>query len=413
MHYRKLWSDDIEQRVRREAVSLDRQERAAGPVQMCTRCVVTNQRPRIVFDADGVCSACRYAERKRSGIDWAERRRQLDELLGAAGRGSARRGAARQGKAGHGTAWHGRDFYNAIVPASGGKDSSFVAWTLRDLGMTSLLARWQPHIITPIGERNWQALIHSGFDAVTAQPNGLLHRKLSRLALEYYGDPFLPFIYGQLCWPMHVAQQTGVKLVFYGENGEAEYGGDPGANDKPCWDDEHWERVYMKGAGIDKLLQIGRTLGAISEDEARRASPFYRLPVYSYRKDMPQFHWLGYYLPWHPQGNYYHAVEHTGFEVDEQRSEGTYSRYASIDDKLDGLHYWFGYLKFGIGRCTSDAAHEVRDDDLTRDEALALVAQYDHERPTRHLNECLAYLGMDADQLARVEERFRRTPCAP
>lgn len=385
MIYPPLWSADVEARIHREAVNLDKQQRPSGPVQMCTRCVVTNQRPRIVFDADGVCSACRYADRKRQGIDWDARAAELRDVLN--------QHRKRQ------------DGYDVVVPASGGKDSSFVAWTMLTMGMNPLLARWAPHMATDIGERNWQALLHSGLDGVTAQPNGLLHRKLSRLALEFYGDPFIPFIYGQLAWPFHVAVRNRVGIVFFGENGEAEYGGDQAANDRPCWDEGDWERVYMKGASLDKLLDIGVELKAVSETEAMRASYYYRLPDEVIGK--PQFHWLGYYVKWHPQGNYYHAVEHTGFEPNEERSEGTYSRYASIDDKLDGLHYWFGYLKFGIGRCTSDAAHEVRDGDLTRDEALALVARYDGERPTRHLVECLDYLGMSVEQLQRVEERFR------
>jgi hypothetical protein len=55
------------------------------------------------------------------------------------------------------------------------------------------------------------------------------------------------------------------------------------------------------------------------------------------------------------------------------RSEGTYSKYASLDDKLDGFHYYLGFIKFGIGRCTSDTAHEIRDKHITREEGIALV----------------------------------------
>ncbi len=383
MIYPLLWSAEVEERVRREARNLDQQQRDAGPVQMCVRCVVTNQRPRIVFDDEGVCSACRYHERKYDGsIDWTARELDLGALLNRHCRNSGP--------------------YDVIVPASGGKDSSFVAWTLKERSrVRPLLARWAPHITSPIGERNWQSLLHSGFDGVTAQPNGLLHRKLSRLALEFYGDPFLPFIFGQLAWPFHVAVQNGVKLVFFGENGESEYGGDQSAADKPCWDDADWDRVYMKGASLQKLMDIGIELGAVSTDEI--ACPYYTLPQVDKR---PEFHWLGYYTPWHPQNNYYHAVERTGFEPQEHRSEGTFSRYASIDDELDGLHYRLAYCKFQIGRCTSDAAQEVRNGELTRDESLALVAKYDAERPARHMPQCLSYLGMDEEWYQQVEERF-------
>ncbi len=385
MIYPQLWSRDVEDRIRANAVNLDRQERSPGPVQMCVRCVVTNQRPRIVFDAEGVCSACRHHERKYDGsIDWEGRRRQLTELVDK----HSKKGG-----------------YDVIVPASGGKDSSFAAWTLRDMGMRPLLARWAPNVSTDIGERNWQALLHSGFDGVTAQPNGLLHRKLSRLALEFYGDNFLPFIFGQLAWPFHVAVQNNVNFVFFGENGEAEYGGDPSANDRRCWNNADWERVYLKGANARRLLHAGEQLGAMTKEECAAISPFYTLPIVD---DRPQFHWLGYYMPWHPQQNFYHAAQNTGFEPCEHRSEGTFSRYASIDDKLDGLHYRMAYVKFGIGRCTSDAAQEVRNGLLTRDEAMALVAKYDGEMPERHLPECLDYLGLNPEQYARIEERFRK-----
>ena len=72
-----------------------------------------------------------------------------------------------------------------------------------------------------------------------------------------------------------------------------------------------------------------------------------------------QMHWSSYYHKWIPQEHYYYAVEHTGFTANPERSEGTYSKYAKVwDDQLDGIHYQMAFIKFGIGRATSDAAHE-------------------------------------------------------
>ena len=383
---KKLWDDEVEARVRAKAKNLDPQVRPDNAV-MCTRCVVTNQRPRITFDEEGVCSACRFAEEKKS-IDWTSRQSQLRDLLARHKRSTG---------------------YDVIVPCSGGKDSSFVAWTLKhEHGMNPLCVKFAPFLYTDIGRRNFEAFVQSGFDCLVAYPSGLVHRKLARLAFEYYGDPFQPFVYGQLAWPMRASVRFNVPLVFFGENGEAEYGGDSSANDRPGWNLEDWERIYTKGASVGALMGIGRSLGVFTEEECRALSEFYTLPsVSDIQKVGTQFNWLGYYYPWHPQGNYYHAAEHTGFEANEERSQGTYSKYASLDDKLDGLHYWMAYVKFGIGRCTSDAAHEVRDGDLDRDEALALVKKYDGEFPERHLDECLDYLGMDREQLDVVADRFR------
>lgn len=388
-----LWSDEVEMSVRGFFSMTPRGDMQVHnlpkTVQRCTRCVMTNQRPRIVFDDEGVCSACRYAEKKRTGIDWAKRADELKALLDRHRKPSG---------------------YDVIVPCSGGKDSAMVAHRLKhEHGMHPLCVKWAPHLYTDIGRKNLDAFIQSGFDVMVMHPNGLLHRRLSRLALEYVGDPFLPFIYGQLAYPMRMAAKMGINLVFYGENGEAEYGGDPSANDKPCWNYADWERVYQKGAGVDQLVGVGLDVGAFTDDEARSLSEFYRLPDIDALGGI-EFHWFSYYRFWHPQENFYYASENTGFTPNPERSEGTYSKYASLDDKMDGLHYMFGYLKFGIGRCTSDAAHEVRDGDLTRDEALALVEKYDGEPPERHLGECLDYLGMDRARLDAVMERFRGPP---
>ena len=33
-----------------------------------------------------------------------------------------------------------------------------------------------------------------------------------------------------------------------------------------------------------------------------------------------------------------------------ERNEGTFSKYASLDDQFDGFHFYLAFIKFGIGR---------------------------------------------------------------
>ncbi len=385
--YPPLWDERTERRIQEEARSLDEQ-RPPKEVKFCTRCVISNQRPRIVFDENGVCSACLYAERKKTGIDWLSREAELRALLDKHRRSGG---------------------YDVIVPCSGGKDSSFVAHTLKhEYGMNPLCVKFAPFIYTDIGRKNFESFVQSGFDCLVAWPNGIIHRKLARLAFEYLGDPFQPFVFGQLCYPVQMSGRFGIPLVFGGENGESEYGGDPSADNKHGWDYADWERVYLKGVGVDKIVKIGIELGAVTQREVREISEFYKLPPMD-SANIPEYHWLGYYKKWHPMENYYFSAEHTGFEANpEGRSEGTYSKLASLDDKLDGLHYRLAYVKFGIGRATSDAAQQIRAGDITREEGLALVKRFDSERPTRHLAECLDYLGIDEAYLEVLEKRFSR-----
>ena len=103
-------------------------------------------------------------------------------------------------------------------------------------------------------------------------------------------------------------------------------------------------------------------------------------------------HYLGYYLKWDPQECYYYAVENTGFQGNSERTQGSYSKYSSIDDKIDMFHYFTTLIKFGIGRATYDAAQEVRNDKITREEAVHLVRKYDEEFPTKYYETFLEYI---------------------
>ena len=117
---------------------------------------------------------------------------------------------------------------------------------------------------------------------------------------------------------------------------------------------------------------------------------------------------MSYFVNWKPQENYYYAFENTNFKPNPERSEGTYSKYASLDDRLDGLHYYLMLIKFGIGRATSDAAHEVRDGLITRKDAVQLVEKYDLEFPIKYFKETLDYLSMSENEFYKVIDSFRQ-----
>ena len=177
-------------------------------VKFCKKCTISNQRPRIKFDEYGVCSACNFAEFKRSDIDWESREKELVALLDKHRRSDGS--------------------YDVIVPCSGGKDASYIAHELKHkYGMNPLTVTWAPHIYTDIGWKNLHNMIRVGDLAnILGTPSGQVHRKLSKLFFEILGDPFQPFIYGVTNYPMQISEKFQIALVMYGENGEVEYGGD-------------------------------------------------------------------------------------------------------------------------------------------------------------------------------------------
>lgn len=370
-------------------------------VRYCKRCVISNQRPNsavefrhtrdsvkttIHFDEEGVCDACRVAERK-ARIDWAVREEELKALCARFRRDD-----------GH---------YDVLVPGSGGKDSFYAAHLLKyKYGMNPLTVTFAPHLYTDWGWRNHQAWIHAGFDNYTLTPNGLSHRLLTRLAVENLLHPFQPFMLGQKNMAPRLAALFGIPFVVYGEN-EAEYG-----NPIKDMDEARRSHRYYVVDDPDEAHLGGVSVRALKEDFGLTTAdlePF--MPVDPERLDQlgVEVHYLGYYLRWHPQSCYYYAVEHGGFEASPERTSGTYSKYNSIDDKIDDLHYLTTGIKFGIGRATYDAAQEIRSGDITREEGVALVRRFDHEFPERFMPELLDYLSLPPKQFPRAA-RFLEKP---
>jgi len=349
-------------------------------ILFCKKCVVSNQRPRIVFDENGVCSACNYAEYKRQHINWEDREYELRVLCDRHRRTDGR--------------------YDVIVPCSGGKDSSFVAHQLKyKYGMNPLTVTSSPLLYTEIGRKNLEALVAHGLDNLRVATNGVVTRKLAALCFEHMGDPFQPFIYGATNLPLQVSVKHGIPLIMYGENGEVEYGGDVKNAFKPTREIQDHDKHYFSGMSPEFWVEHGVGLSDLK--------PFMAPPYVDLVANKTEIHFFGYYKFWDPQENFYYCQEHTGFITNDERSEGTYSKYASLDDKLDGFHYFMGFIKFGIGRATSDAAHEIRDGKITREEGVALVKRYDGEFPKKYFSAFLEYCSMTEQQFWDIVDSWR------
>lgn len=370
-------------------------------VQFCVKCVISNQRPNsaveythtkdskkktIHFDEHGVCDACSFAEKKKATIDWEERERNLIELCN--------RHRSTDGN------------YDCIVPGSGGKDSFYASRILRTkYGMHPLTVTWAPHVHTDWGWKNFQSWIHAGHDNLLMTPNGRVHRLLTRLAVDNLFHPFQAFMFGQKALAPKMALLHKIPLVFYGEN-EAEYGNPIGDTDTAKRD---WS--YFTAADQSKVSLGGVSVPDLKQHfgvEHQDLLPYLPTDPNQIEEQKIEVHYLGYYLKWHPQSCYYYAVEHGGFEASPERTPGTYSKYNSIDDRIDDFHYYTTGVKFGLGRATYDAAQEIRSGDITREEGVALVKRFDHEFPERFADEIFRYLSIPAKEFGEASTMFEQ-----
>ena len=368
-------------------------------VIFCKRCVMSNPRPatspefrkkdsRIptsAFGEDGICDACRYYEQKAL-IDWDDRDRQLRELCDKYRRSDGS--------------------YDVLVPGSGGKDSILVSHLLKyKYDMNPLTVTWAPHIYTEIGQRNMQNWLQAGFDNILVTANPLIHGKLTSIAFQKLVNPFQPFIMGQKITAPRLALLYGIELIMYGEN-QAEAHNALNETVSPIMDPAHYTRE-----SADTPLFFG---GVPYEDLPEHGIPHNEMNMYipPLREKVEEagivVHFMSHYVNWSPNANYYYAKEHANFESNpDGRSEGTYSKYASLDDRIDGLHYYTMYIKFGQGRAMNDACRDIRDGLISRDEGVALVNRYDGEFPKKYFQECLKYMDISEERFWEVIDGAR------
>lgn len=381
-------------------------------IKFCKRCNISNQQPMssneyshgssstkttMDFNDAGICRACSFNDLKSNGeIDWLEREEELRSLCDKYRSTDGR--------------------YDCIVGGSGGKDSAMQSHLLKyKYNMNPLTVTWSPHLYTDIGWKNFQNWIHvGGFDNFLYTPNGKVHRLLTRNATLNLLHPFQPFILGQKTFVAKMAAQFNIPLIFYGEM-PGEYGekishktssyGD--SNTPP--ESEGYTLDYIGNRDIRDLLLGGKAIGEYMQEGVNLSDLQSYVPFNTNQltEKNVSFRYLGYYLKWVPQEAYYYAVDNTGFEANPDRTEGTYSKYNSLDDKVDGFFYYTRWIKFGVGRAMMDSAQEIRNGHITTDEGQALIARFEGEYPLKYEKEFLNYIGLSRDEFFELCDRFR------
>jgi len=369
-------------------------------VVFCKKTLTSNQRPSseieflhtkktrkktLFIDKNQISDSWKYSRIKKK-INFDERKKKLLRLLDK-----------HRGKYGE---------FDCIVPSSGGKDSCYAAHILKfKYGMNPLLVTWQPNIYTNYGYDNFKSLINTGkFRNIIAKRNEDVMRLLTRLAVLNLLHPFQPFILGQKIFPIKIALKYRIPLIFYGEN-EAEHGNPIGDNvsslrKKSYYTYNNPKEVYISGLKLNELYEKYK----ISQKDLKDFFP----PTEDHFGNFPlEVRYLGYYIKWIPQETFYYAVENCGFRPRPFRTQGTYSKYNSIDDKMDDLHFYTLFTKFGIGRATYDVSQEIRNDHLNLEEGKKLIKKYDGEFPKRYFKEIMDYLEIRPSYFMKLLDKFR------
>ena len=200
----------------------------------CSTCLNMSTRPRIEFDDQGRCNACQWTEEKQL-LDWEPRQVELRNLL------DKYRSPDGSG-------------FDCVVPVSGGKDGSYVAYTLKHkYGMNPLAVTVRPALSLEIGDENLTSFINSGFNHIHISPDPRVMQKLNKLGFIEKGFPYYGWLIAIKTAVIQTAMNFKIPLIFYGEDGEVEYGGSPESEKSALYDIEYMKRVYFEG-GYDKVF---------------------------------------------------------------------------------------------------------------------------------------------------------------
>lgn len=350
-------------------------------MQRCSKCLLPDTKPDLFFDADGTCAACLNYE-NRPLEDWSARRDQFHEVF---------------------SRYAGVGPWDCIVPASGGKDSTYQVLKVIEEGYRPLVVTSTTCDISPVGQRNIENMKNLGVDHVQVSPDPQLRAKMNRFGLEEVGDIAWPEHVGIFTIPVRIAVSFGVPLIIWGENSQNEFGGPAVAADSAVLN-RRWLEEFGGLLGL-RVSDLPTALGLDERD----------LSLYSYPTDAELEQagvsglFLGYFFPWDGLSNALIAQAH-GFESFGKVIEGSMVDYENLDNYQHGVHDYFKFLKFGFGRATDIASLHIRRGRITRDEGLRIVKARDGLFPHSYLGKPLAEilypLGLSVSEFEEICDRF-------
>ncbi|TRW97077.1 N-acetyl sugar amidotransferase [Candidatus Methylobacter oryzae] len=346
-------------------------------MRYCARCCMPESNEGMQFDEMGICQACQSSEQKIR-INWVEREKELSNLL---------------------------DYYKSlnneydcIIPISGGKDSTFQLHVLTKVyGMRALAVTFSHNWFSETGKYNLQNCLEQfDVDHIMFTPNRSLVNRLARQSLFKIGDACWHCHSGVGAFPMQIAVKYKIPLMIWGESIAETSGRATHRNPVRKFDRDYFTKVSAKRYPEEMVCDSislrelsGFKLPSVEEIEAVGVVGIH----------------LGDFIFWDDERQMEFVRDVYGWRED--KVEGTYKHYKSVECKMAGVHDYTKFLKRGFGRGTDHASVDVRAGLLTREEAFELAKKSDTERPPA-LDWYLQITGFSNEEFEIVMAQHRR-----
>jgi N-acetyl sugar amidotransferase len=353
-------------------------------MKRCTKCNLPETHETITFDAAGVCNICNQHAVKGGKIDWGQRKRDLDALI-----------EEHRGKAD----------YDCIIPFSGGKDSTWTLYYLvKEYGIKPLVVRFDHGFLRPNLEENVKrAIRHLGVDFHTFTPNWKVVQKLMLQAFLEKGDFCWHCHTGIFSYPMWVAIEKKVPLIFWGEP-SAEYTAYYSYDQAEEVDEKRFNRFVNLGITADDMfVRLG---GSVDPRDLRPFSypPLKELRAINYRSVC-----LGSYIPWDVKRQSELIQKELGWKGDRVENVPPAYQYEKIECYMQGVRDYIKYIKRGYSRPSHLVALDVRNGRMQKEEGADLVAQYEGHRPPS-LDLFLDFVGLTEAEFLEIAMQHQVSP---
>ena len=349
-------------------------------MKLCTKCVMLDTRPgewKTVaepFDKEGVCVACRNYE-KRKSIDWATRWKLLEDTCNIFRKSDGN--------------------YDCVVPVSGGKDSTFLVYMMREvLGMNPLLVNVSdPFTHTKAGEANLHNISDTfNCDVVQFRISEDLFRRVVRSNFEEFLEPLILVEAAIYTVPLAMTMRYKIPFLVQGEDPAYEYGSVE--KDSPTLN-RHYEKI-LRAAGLDFWTKRG-----FSKKELNCLV----LP----NETLGDTHAIpmSYYVPWN---GYEHMelAKRWGFRdlTHEWSREYAFENWDQIDSEGWVVDLWLKWPKFQFARSCDIACRWIREGRITREKAIELVKEHDPKLDQVALDDFLQFSGYSVREFWNIVEPF-------
>jgi len=342
----------------------------------CTKCVLPETHETIEFDKSGVCNICRQQEFKQDSIDWNDKKKELDKIV---------------------EQYKGKYEYDCIVPFSGGKDSTWTLYYLvKEYDLKPLVLRFDHGFLRPNLHSNTIKTIRTlGVDLHTFTPNWHIVQMLMLQSLLDKGDFCWHCHTGIFAYPMWVAIEKKVPLIFWGEP-SSEYTSYYSYEQPEEVDEKRFNRFVNLGITAQDMMI--RLCGVIDE---RDIKPFTYPPLKELRNIKYRSVCLGSYIPWDVKRQSETIRKELDWKGDEVEGVPPGYEYEKIECYLQGVRDYIKYIKRGYTRPSHLSSLDIRNSRMNRNQAMALIAEYEGKRPPS-LDLFLKYVGLAEEEFLEI-----------